>query len=64
MPGWNASKPGSMSPITLETDVTPDDNFDPITGATELTREELEVMLWCCVVGLVGGIVLKVLWGV
>jgi len=53
-----------MSPITLETDVTPDDNFDPITGATELTREELEVMLWCCVVGLVGGIVLKVLWGV
>ena len=48
----------------LETDMTPDDNYDPVTGATELTPDELGAMLWCCVIGLVAGLVLKILWGV
>jgi len=65
MPGWNASKPGSMSQITLETEMMPpDDNYDEVTGVTDLTPEEREILLWFSVIGLAGGLVLRILWGV
>jgi len=54
-----------MSQITLETEMMPpDDNYDEVTGVTDLTPEEREILLWFSVIGLAGGLVLRILWGV
>jgi len=43
--------------------MTEDDNYDPITGVTDLTAEETEMLLWLAVIGGVAGAVWKLLVG-
>jgi hypothetical protein len=40
-----------------------DDDYDEITGLTDLTPEEIEMLLWLAVIGGVAGAVWKLLVG-